>query len=403
MVRLSCFTPTPPWPRGVSTLVPHRSRWSEWLLGRDEKLRLRTSRAALATFMMMCCTFFMYLLAENYGVAVQTIHWWALGAVGGLMAATLAIRTGLSRRWRDPSLTTFQMQWALTCNAAAYVIAGPARALLLPVMVIILMFGIFGRGPRQMLYLMAYSIVAYTGAVLVAARLFTPPLPNEIVLAHITIVLLSVTAATMMCLQVQRMRARLRQQNLDLQAALAQIRELAMRDTLTGLLNRRQMTELMQLEWHRGQRSGRPLVLVQLDIDHFKPVNDTHGHAAGDRALQAFARTVLATIRDSDVLARWGGEEFVMMLTDTSVDEACEMLERVRLAVADMEIPHAAGTFRVTVSAGLALHLRGDTVEHTLERADRALYNAKALGRNRVVVAPSGVRLAPSQVLSAQA
>ena len=388
----------------MSLVLRRFQDWFGWLLGHDEKLRLRTFRAALATFMMACCTFFVYGLAESVGIERVTVHWWAACAVGGLLAATLAVRTGLSLRWRDPSLTSFQMQWALTCNAAAYVIAGPARALLLPVLVIILMFGIFGRSQRQMMYLMAYAIVLHTGAVLLAAQWLMSPLANEVVLAHITIVLLSVAAATMMSVHMQRIRARLRQQNADLQGALAQIRELAMRDTLTGLLNRRQMAELMQLEWHRCQRSERPLVIAQLDIDHFKPVNDTHGHAVGDRALQAFARTVLASVRDSDVLARWGGEEFVMMLTDTPVDEACEVLERVRLAVAQMKIPHPEGTFQLTVSAGLALLVPGETVEHTLERADRALYTAKALGRNRVVVAPPpGSRPATHHAASAQA
>ncbi|WP_202619875.1 hypothetical protein, partial [Escherichia coli] len=140
----------------MSLVLRRFQDWFGWLLGHDEKLRLRTFRAALATFMMACCTFFVYGLAESVGIERVTVHWWAACAVGGLLAATLAVRTGLSLRWRDPSLTSFQMQWALTCNAAAYVIAGPARALLLPVLVIILMFGIFGRSQRQMMYLMAY-------------------------------------------------------------------------------------------------------------------------------------------------------------------------------------------------------------------------------------------------------
>ncbi len=144
----------------------------------------------------------------------------------------------------------------------------------------------------------------------------------------------------------------------------------------------------MALEQRRALRTGRPLMLAQLDIDHFKPVNDTHGHSTGDRALQAFASTVRASVRDTDVLARWGGEEFVLMLAETGPEDARELLDRVRQAVEALEITHSAGVLHLTVSAGLAQHRTGDTIDHTLERADQALYTAKALGRNRVVMAP---------------
>ena len=148
------------------------------------------------------------------------------------------------------------------------------------------------------------------------------------------------------------------------------------------------MHDLLDLEHRRSQRSGRPLLLAQLDIDHFKRINDTHGHATGDRALQAFASTVRSNVRSTDVLARWGGEEFVLMLAETDPGGARDLLDRIRLAVAAMEMPLANGTLRMTVSVGLAQHQPGDTVEQTLERADQALYAAKSQGRNRVVVAP---------------
>ena len=144
------------------------------------------------------------------------------------------------------------------------------------------------------------------------------------------------------------------------------------------------------LEQRRALRTGRPLMLAQLDIDHFKPINDTHGHSTGDRALQAFASTVRASVRDTDVLARWGGEEFVLMMAETGPDDARDLLDRVRQAVETLSIPHTTGVLRLTVSVGLAQHRTGDTIDQTLERADQALYTAKALGRNRVVLAPPG-------------
>ena len=165
--------------------------------------------------------------------------------------------------------------------------------------------------------------------------------------------------------------------------------------------HRQTLNELLGTDFGKSPSDSTfRLLLAQLDIDHFKRVNDTHGHATGDRALQAFAGIVRASVRDTDVLARWGGDEFVLLLSDTQMDDARDLLERVRQAVAAMEIPHAAGVLRMTVSAGLALHLPGDMVEQTLERADQALYTAKSLGRNRVVVAPSGPRAARASAAS---
>ena len=361
--------------------------WSGCLLGSDKKRRHRTAMVGLATCMMVCCTLVMHGVALGGGMNMRALAWWTTFALGGLLAALLLVRSGWSERCADPSLTLFQMQWALTCNAVAYVIAGPVRALILPVLVIILMFGIFGQGRRQTLFLMLYGMLLYTLAVLAAAYLDDPRPAIEVVLAHLTIVLLSLLAGTLMCLKVQRMRARLRRQKGELETALSQISDLAMRDDLTGLVNRRQMTELIHLERVRCQRSGRMLLLAQLDIDHFKAINDTHGHAAGDRALQLFADTTVAHLRAGDVLARWGGEEFVLLLSNTPPEAAAELLERVRCAVATLLMPHGDTSIGMTVSIGWTQYQRGELLQQTLERADQALYAAKNQGRNCVVSA----------------
>lgn len=368
------------------------------LLGGDRKRQRRTAMVALATGMMVCCALVMHMLARGGNMNLQWAAWWAVFAVGGLLVVLVLVRSGWSERLSDPSMTMFQMHWALSCNAIAYVIVGPMRALVLPVLVIILMFGIFGRSRRQTVALMRYAMLLYTLAVLVAAWTDNPRPPLDVVLAHLTIVLLSVFTATLMCLQVQHMRTRLRQQKGELELALVQIRELAMRDDLTGLINRRQMTELMRLEQLRCQRNGRTLLLAQLDIDHFKAINDTHGHAVGDLALQAFADTATAHLRAGDVLARWGGEEFVLLLSNTTPEAATELLERVRCAVAahTMPVPQSPATVRMTVSIGWTQHVGGEPIEHTLERADLALYDAKNQGRNRVVGAASTPATRPS-------
>jgi diguanylate cyclase (GGDEF)-like protein len=156
---------------------------------------------------------------------------------------------------------------------------------------------------------------------------------------------------------------------------------------LTGLINRRHMQELLEQEHQRCVRSGHAFSLAMIDIDHFKRINDDNGHAAGDEVLRHFAREALAAVRVADVLSRWGGEEFVLLLTDTHLSMARIGAERLRQRIAASACyagPQAP--IKVTVSIGLAEHIAGQSVAEALARADAALYEAKAQGRNRTVL-----------------
>ena len=371
----------------MTSLVHCLQRGFNLLLGTGAHQRRNTAMTTLATGMMLCCALVMRSLVEGSGLNAQVVAWWATLATVGMLVILVLVRSGWSERGSDPSLFQFQMLWALSFNAAAYVIAGPVRTLALPVLVIIMMFGIFGSNRRQMLFLMFYAMVVYTVAILLTARLDTPRPAQAVLVAHFTIVMASLLSSTLMCLEVQGIRAYLRRQKTELREAMQQIESMAMRDHLTGLANRRQMTELLERERSRHQRGGPSLLLAQLDIDHFKNINDTHGHAVGDLALQSFANTAVAHLRSNDVLARWGGEEFVLLLCDTTSAAAHELLERVRKAVAAHALAQGAGTVHMTVSIGWTQHLRGEPLETTLERADQALYEAKRCGRNQVVCA----------------
>ena len=168
---------------------------------------------------------------------------------------------------------------------------------------------------------------------------------------------------------------------------IVRIQELATRDELTGLVNRRQMTKLLEQERQRGVRSGRGFSLAMVDIDHFKAVNDHYGHAVGDEVLRTFARQAPQALRGTDIVARWGGEEFVLLLPEVNQAAARIGVERLRGRIAATPMAHLSGVpIRVTVSVGLTEHIAGESVTQTLERADRALYEAKAQGRNRVCV-----------------
>ena len=371
-------------------LRPYFRRWTDWVLTTDKRQRIRLAMSGLAALLMVFCLVVMNSVAAAGLASTSEVRVWTACSVLGLIAVYAAIRSGWSRRFKDPALTLAQILYAITCCVAAFVIAGPARGVTLPILAIILMFGIFGLTTRQMLGVLVYSLVAFGVASGVVAARDEPDYPTVVAAAYVGMVVVVLLSSTFLTTRVQSTREHLRRQKAELAQALEQIRQLATHDDLTGLLNRRAMLDRMQLEQRRSLRSGSPLLIAQLDIDHFKAVNDTHGHAAGDLVLQSFADTVRRNVRDTDVLARWGGEEFVLLLCDTPAADAVALMERLRQAVQAMQVPVAQGgqPITVTVSIGLARHTPADPLAGTLERADRALYAAKAGGRNRVVPAP---------------
>lgn len=168
------------------------------------------------------------------------------------------------------------------------------------------------------------------------------------------------------------------------------VRENAEHDGLTGLFNRRSFDQRMDAERARLERYGHPLALLLIDVDHFKSINDRFGHEAGDAVLRAVARVVQAGVRDVDMTARFGGEEFAVLLPETRPDAAGDVAERLRAAVERIELPWNGETIRVRISVGVSSWpdcVRDPTA--LIRSADAALYQAKTLGRNRVIRAPA--------------
>lgn len=167
------------------------------------------------------------------------------------------------------------------------------------------------------------------------------------------------------------------------------LQKLAATDVLTGLNNRRHFMFLAETELGRAQRYGRPISIGLADLDHFKRINDIYGHAAGDLALKAFADIVRSTLRHSDVVSRYGGEEFAFVFPETTPQEALALAERLRADLDAWVIPLADGRHvRLTTSIGIA-DASAQALEDALRFADEALYQAKATGRNRTVLAKS--------------
>lgn len=166
----------------------------------------------------------------------------------------------------------------------------------------------------------------------------------------------------------------------------AMLRELSTRDSLTGLINHREFHRQLTEEVERSRRYGHPFSLLMLDIDHFKTINDTYGHVAGDKALRALAALIRGEVRPTDLVARYGGEEFVLVLPETAGAGALTLAERLRVRVAGHAITLTADqTISLTVSIGVASFPEDkDSVQKLVSAADQALYVAKAGGRNRV-------------------
>ena len=200
----------------------------------------------------------------------------------------------------------------------------------------------------------------------------------------------SLSAKNQALLEMNReLEAKIHERTHELAEANARLAQLAVTDGLTGLYNHRHLHERLTLEVERSQRSGLPLSLLMLDVDHFKQFNDTHGHPAGDEVLRQLARVLNDTRRANDVVARYGGEEFAVILVDTAKFTAAKVAERVRERIAAHDFSEAAPKAgRISVSVGVATFPDdGADAEGLVRAADVALYAAKRAGRNRVVLA----------------
>lgn len=178
-----------------------------------------------------------------------------------------------------------------------------------------------------------------------------------------------------------------------------QLLRLASHDGLTGLPNRRRTAELASEALERARAAGAPLTVALLDFDHFKAINDSCGHAAGDHVLREFARLTPPALRAGDILGRWGGEEFLLVLPDCALDTGYAITERLRAIAVAIELPAGAGELRVRLSAGLATNANsGHTLDEIVASADVALYEAKRGGRDGVRIAAESFRAASTGV-----
>lgn len=366
-------------------------KWMDSSRLADSVLTLDPAQRALIGYSLVCTLNGLAGLgALHYGVSlglVEAAQANVLSVVGFLltMGHYSVIRLGWNRHFKDPTLTEPQTMLVCVLIAWGYAIGGPGRAAALPLLFSILLFCMFACSPQQVMRISAVTGLSMGSAMLAVIRASDTPHTMSMQLTIFASLALALATFNFLAMQLARVRAQNREQASSLQSAMARIHDLAIRDELTGLYNRRHMMTLAQAELRRLDRDGGRSCFCLIDLDHFKRINDRHGHGVGDEVLKRFAEQLTHGVREVDVVARWGGEEFLVMLPGATPEAAASVIERVRSQLAGQSMSLRVRDLQVGFSAGLAVRRPGEEMASVLERADQALYSAKRAGRNGMV------------------
>lgn len=354
----------------------------------QSKQTTRLKRTLLGfSFYALCAMFIGFSTWQD----LFPFHAFVIYTMGFVTVSTsffIIIRLGWNLRFRDPNMTEAQ----ILCSAmlCTYVVsnAGTFRGIFMLAYVVGLMFAGTHLRTRQLARLAALPLVVFPIVVLIVARQSAVEIDWRIEVVNWLALCVILAFTVVLVGRLSLLQSRLKASKAELQAALAKLTDMAAHDDLTGLYNRRCMVELLEREKSRADRRGDGGFCVCLvDIDHFKQINDTYGHGNGDSVLRTFAHVAEQSVRSVDFLGRWGGEEFLMLLPDTSADLAAACAQRIKAELEKTAFDGLPPDFRITMSAGIAEYRAGGEIQDLLERADQALYRAKRAGRNRIMMA----------------
>jgi len=314
----------------------------------------------------------------------------AFAACGLLIVAVYLVlsETGFTERFRDHYFVTPQVLVSVALQLGFAYLAPEVGVMFLCSLFLVFGFGSLRSTPRQSA--MLWTVMA---AGLAALFLFTDKplgMPHGNVLERLATGLmfaLAIGRCIFLGTFSSSMRLSLYQSGQKLKEAYRRIEELAELDELTGSFNRRCIMRVLEEQIARSERVDSPCSIALIDLDHFKRINDAHGHPTGDEVLRTFAITMFANIRAIDRFGRYGGEEFLLVLPDTNEESAARMLDRLRAIIADLDWSAFSGGMRVTISAGVATLRPRENSDSFLGRADSALYASKARGRNCITSA----------------
>ncbi|HEX7036267.1 MAG TPA: GGDEF domain-containing protein [Pseudomonadales bacterium] len=366
-----------------------RQRVGSEAVARAQRLRLRRILGGCLSF---ACTGLVVVCSWLFGYleGARVLHF-ALAVIAINAVAITLLLTNLNLRLKDPSMTGPLIIASIgpSVYVMLYVEEPMVRAAFLLMGTVAMLYGALAFDFRRMLQIGGIALVTYLLMVL-ALYNFAPErvdLRVELVLSIAYGVVLSQIA--FLGSFIAGLRKTLREKNASLMKTMAELEELATRDPLTRLPNRRTAMQQLERELTRSERrrSGEEgLCIGLLDVDNFKRVNDEHGHQAGDEVLRLIGETLNETMRHGDFVARFGGEEFLIILPDTALEGGEAAAERLRQAISGIGPDRLPVPGPITVSIGLAAHRDDRRIEETLGLADRALYQAKNGGRDRVAV-----------------
>lgn len=354
-----------------------------------QKLRFKRLLWGLITYGCVLIVVFGYLFSGF--IQLHQAIYFLISVIIINLVFVLLIKTNLNLKFKDPSLTALQVFTAVLPSVYImyHVSDAQARMAFLLMATIAMLLGCLALKLEQMLSLTFFVLMAY---ILLLAALFAWA-PERLNLRVEPVIIISYGMVLILISYIGSfiygLRSALREKNQSLKEAMNELEELVRKDPLTRLPNRLFIMEQLEREQARTERrvpEQSTLCLCMLDIDFFKKINDTYGHQVGDTVLRQVGDTLIQNMRQSDFVGRFGGEEFLCILPESTLESAKNSAERIRKSISEMKISDIPDHPPITISIGIAAHEKGQTISSTINKADEALYEAKNSGRNRVVV-----------------
>ena len=353
----------------------------------SQKQALRLRRALLSNMgilisipLCLMASYVGYFIIEPMKVVLLASLMWF-----GHIFFVILILTSVNLRFKDASLTLPQMVWVITSLSCLMYFADSIRPFMLMGYLLVMAFGAFRLTHRGFYAVSFYTVSCYLSTLYFIHQ--HRPDAVHIGQEFFMFVGFSFTLAGFVFMggEFSNLRKALGDRHRQLKGAVSKIEDLAITDELTGLYNRRYLMNILAQQRALANRSRYGFVVCYIDLDHFKKVNDRYGHPFGDKVLKAFANLISASLREVDIGARLGGEEFVLILADTNLDAAHGVCQRMASKWREHRYSEAPELIS-TLSAGITEYRSPESIDQVLERADALLYEAKNTGRNKIVV-----------------
>lgn len=338
------------------------------------------------SYCLITTVLLVYCYAGTISTAVPSVYF-----LCGIMLIGFFVilsETHVGDRFDDHYLTIFQIGGHVALQLGFLLAAPEIGYAFLNVLFLIFGFGALRMTARQATIALTLTVIGLAPIFILTSAPIGMPVATDIErFAALLCFSLTIGQCAFVGLYGSSMRRILYNRSFELKEANKRIEELSELDDLTGSLNRRCIMGVLDEEIARAHRNQAPCSVALIDLDWFKRINDTYGHPTGDEVLRTFAITVFANVRPIDKFGRYGGEEFLLLLPDTSGEGAARILDRLRAIIADLDWSAFSPGMQVTISAGVATLKPNETPDIILARADSALYAAKARGRNRIASA----------------